>query len=251
MALADAVPFAKANWTLNESSGTRNDSVGSNHLSETGTVSASSGKFDSAAGMGGNNANYLSVADTADLSFGNESFCITFWFYITSVTDRELIIKKSTAGGSSAGYRAGLYNSGGAKIFWAVANGSDNAEATSGAISTGTWHLAVVYHNASTDKIGVSIDGGTPAETSYAWGCADESNAFTLARGHDGWIDDVTVLDGYVLSSTEITELWNGGTGVAFASWAGAATGHPAMRHLGLVAGCRPVEIGREGTYIF
>jgi hypothetical protein len=31
----------------------------------------------------------------------------------------------------------------------------------------------------------------------------------------------------------------------------GAPAGHPALRRLGLVAHCRPAEIGREGVRVF
>lgn len=38
---------------------------------------------------------------------------------------------------------------------------------------------------------------------------------------------------------------------VAYKPAGGGASGHPALRRLGLVAGCRPVEIGRGGAFIF
>lgn len=63
-----------------ESSGTRENSVGGNNATQTGTVNSGSGKIQNGAEFTNNAANYLSMAYTSDLLWnGNSNKTLQFW----------------------------------------------------------------------------------------------------------------------------------------------------------------------------
>lgn len=71
-------------------------------------------------------------------------------------------------------------------------------------------------------------------------------------KGYVNGVEDASVTDSSLTTGTKVGIYGGAGYVDDFASTAlGGAAGHPAMRRFGLVAGCRPVEIGREGAYIF
>lgn len=62
-----------AHWKLDESSGTRNDSKGANHLTDNNTVTSAAGKLGDAADFESSNSERLTLADNADMSLGSNS----------------------------------------------------------------------------------------------------------------------------------------------------------------------------------
>lgn len=255
MALADAVPFAVAAWTLDEASGTRADSVGSNDLTDNNTVTSGTGKFDSAADFERDNSEYLSIADNADLSFDDDDFCISLWVKFESLNTgggdagQRVVLSKGTNSGT--GEYSLFLNTSDVLVFniqgtTGFTQSTDASASNFGALSTGTWYLVVFWHDSVANEVGISING-TANTAAHSTGCHDAAGTFYLGAGypwgdgpgrfHDGLIDDVVVLVGYILDSTEISELYNGGTGVAFADWAGGATFVPFPRPRGLKAG--------------
>lgn len=94
MALADAVSSAVAHWNLNESSGTRVDSVGSNDLTDNNTVGVDTGKFGNAAYFDILNSEYLSINDNAALSMGDVDFMLRAWIKLESTASSGVVIGK-------------------------------------------------------------------------------------------------------------------------------------------------------------
>lgn len=71
-----------AYWGLVETSGTRQDSKGSNALTDNNTVTQAAGKVGQAGKFVSANGEYLSIADNADLSVGDIDFTIAAWVYL-------------------------------------------------------------------------------------------------------------------------------------------------------------------------
>src|SRR4051794_40520428 len=73
-------------WKLDEASTgvapvTRNDSHGTNHLTDNNTVTSAAGKLGNAAQFTAANSESLSRIDNASLRFGDEDFSLAFWFW--------------------------------------------------------------------------------------------------------------------------------------------------------------------------
>jgi hypothetical protein len=230
MGVADAVPFAVAAWPLNEASGTRADQVGANDLTDNNTVTQGTGKVNAnCADFEVGNSESLSIADNTDLSAGDLLFTIRCWIKLES-KDTPMGIVVKTSGGSGEYFL--MYRSNIDRFqfqaYGATGFGSGigvNAE-NFGSISLDTWYLLHAWHNPTTNEVGISVNAGTADTVSHSAGIFDGAGPFYVGQdgfgGHfDGLIDDVVILKGYVLDATERTEDYNGGTGVAFADWAG------------------------------
>lgn len=231
--LAELVPFAVAHWTLNEQSGTRFDSVGSNDLTDNNTVGFDTGKFGNAADFVTANDEYLSVADNADLSMGNIDFTIRFWVKLDNKSTSHDLIAKWDAGINQREYIIN-YASGSDRFTLFISDdGTATTHTTSvtadnfGSPSIDTWYLIHAWHDATNDVIGISVNAGTANTAAWTTGIFDGSQAFQLGRrpgstgvsNLDGKLDDVVVLKGVVMDATQRTLDYNGGTGIPFPLW--------------------------------
>lgn len=232
MALSDAVPFAVAAWNLDEASGTRADSVGSSDLTDNNTVGSASGKFGNAADFEDGSSEYLSRADNAALSMGDVDFVLRCWVQLESKTDIRSLICKWDTGANQREYFL-IYRQADDRFELSISasgGGTDASVQASnfGSPSTATWYLIHAWHDSVNNQIGIAVNAGTANTASYSGGVLNGTSDFCLgsltpsgALFHDGLLDDVVVLKGYILDATERTEDYNGGTGVAFADWAG------------------------------
>ena len=74
-------------WKLNEASGSRSDSHGSNPLDDNNTVTQETGKIDDAAQCTKINSEYLSHVDNSDFDTGDIDFTVAGWFYADSLPE--------------------------------------------------------------------------------------------------------------------------------------------------------------------
>lgn len=207
-------------WKLDEASGTRSDSVGSNHLADNATVTQAAGKIGNAAQFTAANSEFLSIADNADLSTGDIDFTFSAWVYLdTKTAVRDLITKWG-----AAGQREYLlaYSNATDRFEWYVSNdGTGGPVATAntfGSPSTATWYFIVVYHDSVNNLIGISVNNGAFNTTAHTTGVFNSTTAFQLGGRssgpayHNGRMDAVGFWK-KVLSGAEITELYNAGAG--------------------------------------
>ena len=209
-------------WSLDEVSGTRADSQGSNDLTDHNTVGNTTGKQSNAADFESDNSEALYIADNADLSFGDEDFSISGWVKLESLA-LDAVWSKYVTSGNHREYMLYINSS---KFQWLVS--SDGTSSTSvvadseGTLSTGTWYFVTVYHDATANEIGVSVNGGTIDTASHTTGVNDDTSEFNLGAWEDhttnfldGALDEVVVWN-KVLSQDEIDWLYNLGSGRAF-----------------------------------
>lgn len=225
MTLATAAGYAVSAWPLNEASGTRADQVGSNDLADNNTVGVGTGQFGNAADFESGNAEYLSIADNPSLSLGDTDWQISLWLKPESDSTWNWAVNKDSAGDGEIE----ISSQGGTWIFKVYSSGGFGgaASVSSGTFTTGSWALLVAQHSATSNKIRLSVNGSAFAETSHSAGVANTTAPFELgalsaySRYYDGLMEDVVILQGYLMDDTEVDELWNAGAGVAFADWAG------------------------------
>lgn len=200
-------------WKLDEASGNRADSQGSNILTETGTVTATSGALNNAVSFAG--AGRVSVADTANLSVGDEDWSCSFW------------MRPSALGGLQAPVGKGtewlVYLSAGGSVIFQTAGGSDLATAGGTANDGVTIHVVITF-NASTNNKIVYINGSSSA-SGAGTPSTDGAAAFSIGALGDGslpysgWVDETGFWKGRELSAGDVTLLYNSGTPLAFTSW--------------------------------
>jgi len=208
-------------WKLGEVSGTRVDVVGSNDLTDNNTVTQAVGKIGNAAQFTAANSEFLDISDNADLSMGDIDFSIAAWIYLDAVGANRIILEKWNVTGNQRAYRFMYRTNEDNFRFLLSADGSASTslEATTfGAPSTATWYFIVVTYNATSNTMGISVNNGTVDTASHTGGANDGTSTFVMGASFaseffwDGRIDAVGVWK-KVLSSAEITELYNSGNG--------------------------------------
>lgn len=191
-------------WKLGEASGTRADSVDSNDLTDSGTVSSAVGVVGDCAVFDG--TNYLSCAHNANLEASQ--FTLALWVYFDSAGDGTYlgIFGNGWTGSGVVSYR----NTDGTLHI----NNGAGSLTTAGTVSSDTWHF-IVYRNTGS-QLSITVDNGTP-ETGSAGGATYTSNDFFLgsdigATNLIGMMDAVGFWE-RSLDDSEVAVLWNGGLG--------------------------------------
>jgi hypothetical protein len=206
--LTDLVSY----WKLDETSGTRFDSVGTNNLADNGGVGSTIGKVGNAALFDG--SNYLSTNTV--LSSG--PFSVSFWINPDTVTrDPARIISR---------YRIAAP----ADQAWSAYLRDDDALIDVGPTtltipsiaSAETWHYFAFWYDDVAQEIGIQFDTTiltTPQTTGYVNTNVDFTIG-TLAGGPTGpsfrgGVDEVGIWS-RVLTAAERTQLYNGGAGLTY-----------------------------------
>lgn len=213
-----------ASWKLGEASGTRSDSVGSNHLTDNNTVTQAAGKIGNAAQFTIANSEYLSVADNLDLSTGDIDFTIALWVYLDAKATSQILVGKLDATAGNKEYQV-FYDQSIDRFRFSVATPTDVdvlvSASTFGSPTAATWYLIIAWHDATANTINISVNNG--ATDSAATGGALQASGtaeFDLGRRSfsgsnlyfGGRLDAVDIWK-RLLTAGEKTELWNSSVG--------------------------------------
>ncbi|MBI3175222.1 MAG: hypothetical protein HYZ25_15965 [Chloroflexi bacterium] len=207
-------------WSLNETSGVRADSYGSNHLTASGTVNSVTGKQGNAASFSASTPGVLTANDTPQISTGDIDFTLFAHFYLTSSTGSTVLLNKGQAGYPNIQDYA-LIQSGTTLIF-RVGNGSTNATVTSSSFTLNAWHTVAAWHDSVNNTINIQVDNGTPVSASYSGGAMDTTYPLTIGAHvgqsyvFNGRVDEVALYK-RVLNTNERTWLYNSGNGRTYA----------------------------------
>jgi len=215
---------------MDEASGNRADSHGSNTLTDNNTVGSATGIINNGADFEDANSEYLSIADASQTGLdltGDRSF--QFW------------VKPETTPSGGAGM-AMIYKWGASQqqygliyvdvagtrkirfIGYNTCGGSNlNHDWTTGDLSTSAFtHVVLTYTVSNSDAelwINNVSQGIVDAGFTGGANCTGQFSISSLGSGiqwyWDGIIDEVGVWS-KVLSSTEIGQLYNGGAGLAY-----------------------------------
>lgn len=207
--LTDLVSY----WKLDESTGTRVDSHGTNHLTDHNTVGSAAGKIGTACAFASTASQYLSYPDTNPL--GDEDWTQAVWFKRASPTLDQMIFSKDAATGRS--YWLESMNP---LTFSCPAAGVNVS--VPGMAPDLNWHYVVIWHDAAANTLNIQADGGPVTSVASApfnitatpvhFG----SRAYVGYEGYfDGLIDEVAIWR-RVLTAEERTALYNGGLGLAY-----------------------------------
>ncbi len=201
--LTNLIPY----WKLDEASGARVDSNGTNNLAEAGgAVSSVTGVIGNAVSTDGLGEN-LQHASNADLDVGlGQAFTFTCWVQIRNGSFTYPFVQKF--GGAST-YEI-LFNAGVNRFELILSDGNVLAN-TFGAVPLNTWCFVAAGYDGVNGFI--SVNAGTE-DTFTSAGGASGSDVLQIA-GHIGYLDEVGFWK-RALTGTEIAQLYNSGAGLAY-----------------------------------
>ncbi len=242
MSLAAASAAAVAYWSMNESSGTRVDTINGLNLASFNSTGSASGKFDLAASFVPASSNYLQRnADDAVLSGGDVYLVFRAWITLSSKADLACVFgKMGDSTGTNREYML-RYDNGTDRLVLFVfdASGATTVSADNfGSIPLDTLILVHCGHDPVSNIVWISINAGTRNTAAHSTGIFNGPNFFTvggqqtgtlsseLQAYYAGLIDDLVVMRDYDFTTADATADYNGGTGIVFTSWA-TGTGNP------------------------
>ena len=223
-----------SHWELEETSGTRVDSKGSNDLTDNNTVTQSTGKQGNDAVFARANSESLSITDNASLSITGD-FSFACWVKYTSLTNNQLRPFFGKDASSNRSYAAWFYNNAGTHEFrgFISDDGSGNEEliVATGTLSTATWYHVVGTWDASESLFSFYLDGvrlgtATGAKTSIYDGNADwYMGRFGVLSGDytDAELDEFGLYN-RVLHYGDVIDLYNSGDGIPYTADSGPAS---------------------------
>lgn len=212
-------------WPLDETTGTRNDAHGTNHLTDNNTVGYAAGKHSNGADFEFSSAEYLSITNAAQtgLGFNGSTWSLSYWIKKESDTD---------------GVSFGKGNSGQVTFYIQhdvsgtsvrFANSSETAFDWTSSESAGTWYHYVFVYDSGTltlykdgSSLGNKSVGTLTASSAYFSVGMVEKYASNYI---DGVLDEVGVWS-RAITGSEVTELYNSGNGL---DYAGTGGGSPAV----------------------
>ena len=204
-------------WTMDETSGTRSDSYGTNHLTDNNTVAYSAGLKGNAASFVSANLEYLSIPDNPSISAGDFDFTVITNVYFTSLANSVVVLKKGLKNSPQISDYQIFYSSGNGKLSFRVGNGTIFADATSNAsISTGQWYTVIAWHDSVNNTINIQVNNSSVDSVGYSAGAIDSTYPLSIGAhsdgtvGLDGRIDDVTLYR-RLLTAGERAWLYNSG----------------------------------------
>ena len=213
-------------WSLDETSGTRVDSViaTGNDLTDNGTVLSAVGKQSNAAQFVNGNVEYLSITGNASLQTGDIDFTHCLWVYLDSVSSEMFLMSGWGPNSSTANlaYTIGHYPPTDT-FYYVVGNQSTfgiKFSDSAASVVADTWYFVATWHDSVANTINLQVDNGTIDSLSYSSGSHTNITDFNIGSAGsslwtDGRIDEV----GYwkrLLTASERTELYNSGSGIGY-----------------------------------
>jgi hypothetical protein len=209
-------------WNLNEPSGPRIDSAGSNNLTDNNTVGSTTGKLGNAASFVAANSEYLSSTSAAlDLT---GSYSISVWLRFTSTATQMILGRYND--GNNRGFV--LRSASGNLTYFHVPQGTTeggiifNQVNTPSTYNDGNWYHVVLQFEIGVgsslyvDNTLVGTDNTTTAAiSSYTQAFRIGTQASGAPRYYSGDIDEVGIWS-QVLTVSEISDLYNLGSGITY-----------------------------------
>jgi hypothetical protein len=231
----------KAWWQLNEASGNALDSHGANAMTDNGTVTSSADATHGTVRTF-NRAipEFFSINDNADISTGDTDW--TLGVFLRKHDDVIGDIFDKYNGASGGGMASFYYNGAGHRsIRFDVYSGATlrgTVESNAESIQLNTWYLVVMYHSATANQVGVSINAAAYKTASTTGAIADGAAlglGKRVASGTHGFDGDMSIAFKYdkILSVDECAWLFNGGKGRVYADFFPRLYNHRGINLLG------------------
>ena len=176
--LTDLVTYYK----LDETSGTRTDSVNGYNLTDNNTV-----LFDGGAGAAGYarnftaaNDEFFNIASNSDLQTGDIDFWVAAWVYPTSLGPRDVVTKYGS-GNSTREYLLG-FNPSSQPIIIINDGTGDTTLASTHVQSTNTRIFLLAWHDSVNNTLNIRVGGQSAESIAYSSGGQTTSEDFRIGK---------------------------------------------------------------------
>lgn len=206
-----------AYWKMDEASGTRVDFFTGNDFTDSSSVGSRAGAANLAGDYVPASFDYLTRADTADVSIGaNVDFTFSFWFMLDSTASSLALFSKTSVAGSEE-YDCWFYTTDSKIHFYYWDSGGTQREAVSTtSIVVSTKYNVVITYDQSNYKI--YVNAGSAETTADSNDIRDSTSDLTVGYSPfwsglwlDGYLDEFGIWK-RALTSTEVGDIYNGGT---------------------------------------
>lgn len=223
-----SIRLPTAYWSMEESSGQRNDAVGANHLVESfATINSRSGRVGNGADIVPGGFSLLKIANNATIVTGDRDWTYNFWVnadslgafqffankgYSEGASNREWIVSKTGAGNPLA-----------LDVFFGAAGSARVTNTSGGEPVTSTFYMITILHDSVNNLIGIQLNAGTRDTTSHPDGVnsgnqdLEFGGSVGVGTYFDGLFDETGWWAGMVLTTAEVTWLYNAGAGRSYA----------------------------------
>lgn len=197
-----------------------------NTLTNNNTATFNTGKVGNAVYTVQASSQSLSIASNSFVQTGDVSWTISAWIYAQAAGGVMAWVSKTGDSAGQGEYAAYYTSSTDNKLHAQVYTPTDVGRTvdSTGTITTGTWYLVIVWHDATADTINMSRDNGTADSVGTTGALQSASNAaFRIGRNGttgfefhwDGRIDEVGIWK-RVLTAGERTRLYNTASGCTY-----------------------------------
>lgn len=218
MALSTPIAF----WNFDESSGNAVDATGNGYtLTNNNTITYTTGKINNCATLGTGNTNKYFSATVVDPDSYNSGFSISFWLYFNTVpsgSDNDIFEFQDT---SNSGIFMRVNSSTSTEFRFGTGNAGDRGQTSyTSSWSSGTWYHIAMVHNATSNTY--YVNGSQVAQkTTGTITLGGNQSTLNIGRNtanvnYSNVRYDMFGVFGYELSSAQVTELYNAGTGIQF-----------------------------------
>ena len=213
-----------AYWPLDETSGPRLDMAGDGHdLTDNNSVGYDEGVVGNAASLYGPSNQYLSIASSPALSFGDsDGLSVSLWVNFAPLDTYKILISKWGATIPEMEFNLQVYAPAYDYIVdWQVSDGvSYYGAQTIDVIGDGWWHIVGTF-DAASGEVQVWLNGvGSPVTSGASLASAAATpivlGAYSTFAAPSTQLMDETALFNRRLTPAEIAQLYNGGDGLAF-----------------------------------
>lgn len=210
MALSDNL---EAYYKFDESSGNAADATGNGYTATNTSVTYSTGKINNGADFNGSSSKFSHT-----LNLGGD-FSISVWFYGDSFASYPYIYN-DWGGSDNKNIFFIMYDGGDLKFNRGNGGASEGTALSVSGFSTSTWYHVVITQAGTAQKMYVNAGAPSTATATYTGGATAETPYIgSQATGGgdiwDGIIDEMGFWS-RAITSTEVSDLYNGGAGLAY-----------------------------------
>lgn len=212
-------------WKLDEASGLRADSTGTNDLTDNAGVTQAVGKIGNAGQFTAASNNFLSHANNSSLQIGATSFTITCWVFLDDLAaDHGLVSRWDTVAGQleyTLEYNAAGGNRFKANLSTTGSNFPSVVADAFGAPSLSTWYFLLLSFDLPTTTVKIQVNNGAANTSNLGASIFAANQVFRIGRrnaggqNHSGRIDEVGFWK-RILTASELAALYNGGSGLTY-----------------------------------
>lgn len=224
-------------YKFDESSGNAADAHGPNTLTNNGTATFAAAIINNGADIEAGSTQSFSIADASQtgLDVGTNDFSMSVWFKPESAPSGTsyTLMAKYDSGDAAVGWTWDYNDNAGTKRLRAVMGAANTATTINQTLDAGTWYHIVYAYDNSAGTIDVYLNGSSIGQMTGQVSGASLSTAAPFCIGQispdnnnylDGMVDEAGIWVGYLLTSSDASELYNGGAGLAYPFTGAVAT---------------------------